>query len=126
MQSNRNRSFLRQPSDDEGKPLFPIATILINIIAIAVFIAAYWYVKKLNLIPDYINFAYWAMNVLVTYNIIAGSARSLVMPLLALAIAGAAYYFASQYNIYYMTQNEIIQLGVVGAIGLVVTFMLRR
>jgi hypothetical protein len=126
MQSNRNRAFLRQTPDDDGKPLFAFVPIIINIIAIAVFIAAYWYVHLLHLIPDYINVAYWAMNVLVTYNIIAASARSLLAPILALLVAGAAYFVAIQYNMVYLTQAEIIQLAIVGAIGVVVTFMLRR
>lgn len=125
MKSNRNRAFLKNVSSSEEKSLFAITPILINIIAIAVFVFAYWYIYTHNILVDYTTYIYWTMNVLVTYNIIAASARSFWAPILAIGTALFSVFSSTVYGFVFLSSNEFWQLLIVGVIGLVITLVLK-
>ena len=125
MKSNRNRVFLKNDSSHEEKSWFNIVPILPNIIFVAIIIAAYWYIHTHYLFPDYINIIYWVVNVLVTYNLIAASARSIIAPLLGFAIALLCELYAKQYGVDILSQAEFWQLVVTSAIGIIIAFILK-
>lgn len=125
MKSNRNRAFLKNVPTREEKNWFAIGPILPNIIAIIIIIGAYWYVYSHYLFIDYTRYIYWTMNVLVTYNIVAASARSFVAPVLAVVIALATYFTISAYGFSYLTTMEFWQLLIVGIIGFFIAAALK-
>jgi hypothetical protein len=121
MRSNRNRAFLKNTPPSDHKDYLAVISILPNLIFVAVIIAAYWYMYTHYLFTDYINYIYWTVNVLVTYNIIAASARSIIPPILAL-ITAAVVFFAP--TLIALTMPEFYQLLVVGIIGVIVSIVL--
>ncbi len=122
MRSNRNRAFLKDSPPGEQKDYFAIMSILPNLIFVAVIVTAYWYMYSRYLFADYINYIYWTVNVLVTYNIIAASARSILAPILALIVAAVAFFVPT---LVVLTMPEFYQLLAVGTIGLLVFIVLK-
>lgn len=113
---------------EEGKPLFGILCIIPNVIAIAVFIGAYYYfIYSQQLFPDYTSYIYWTMKILVGYNIIAASARSFVAPILTIGCAVLCLFTSEYYAITLVaiTSAEAYQLILIGVIGLLITIMLK-
>jgi hypothetical protein len=129
MKSNRNRAFSKDKNTSTdvkvGKPLFPIVPILINIIAIVVLSVGYYYASQNYIFADYQTYIYWAVNVLITYNIVAASAKSLIAPILALLVALVSIYLANTYNINFLSYAEFWQLIIVSVIGFLISIMLR-
>jgi hypothetical protein len=125
MKSNRNRAFLKNVSSHEERSLFPIGPILPNIIAVVVAITAYWYIYTHYLLVDYTTYLYWTMNIIVSYNILAASARSFIAPILAIIAALATYIFISNYGYSYLTTHEFWQLIGLGVAGLIISIIIK-
>jgi hypothetical protein len=125
MKSNRNRVFLKNDSSHEEKHWFSILPIIPNIIVVAILVAAYWYITTHYLFADYINIIYWVVNVLITYNLIAASARSFLAPLLGLVIAFLTEFYAKKYGIDVLSQAESWQLVITGSIGIIIAVILK-
>jgi hypothetical protein len=106
----------------EKKPLFAILPILINLIVIAVLIAVYYVIIHANFLPDYQTYIYWTVNVLISYNILAASARSFLAPIVTILIAGFILITIYSYNGAYLSVNEDWQLLGVGVVGLLISF----
>jgi hypothetical protein len=125
MKSNRNRVFLKNDNSHEEKSWLNIIPILPNIIFVAILITAYWYISTHYLFADYINIIYWVVNVLVTYNLIAASARSILAPLLGFAAALLTEVYGKKYGVDILSQAEFWQLVVTSAIGVIIAFILK-
>jgi hypothetical protein len=125
MKSNRNRVFLKTTPPKDEKHLFAITPIIPNIIAIAILATAYWYMNTRYLFLDYQTIAYWVVNVLITYNIIAASAKSFAGPILALLTAFSSMFITMQLNLNIFTPAEFWQLIIVSIIGFIVTIILK-
>jgi hypothetical protein len=124
MKSNRNRGF-KSDSDSEAYSFLDIPFIL-NLFAVLVLAGGYYYIIFNNLFPDYQTYIYWTVNVLISYNILVASTRSFIAPLLTI-IAGAFGILAagSPHAIEFLSIAECWQLAILGAIGLLITFVLR-
>jgi hypothetical protein len=119
---DRHKRYTRKISAlDEPKSRFSIAPILINAIAIAVMLTAYYYITHANLFPDYQTYIYWTINVLVCYNILVASTRSFVAPIVTLLIAGFILITIYSYNGAYLSVNEDWGLLAVGVVGLLIS-----
>jgi hypothetical protein len=125
MKSNRNRVFLKNDSSLEEKHWFSLIPIIPNIIFVAILVAAYWYITTHYLFADYITIIYWTVNVLITYNIIAASARSFLAPLLGFAAALFTEVASKKYGIDILSQAEFWQLVVTSAIGIIIAVILK-
>jgi hypothetical protein len=123
MKSNRNRAFLKNTPYSESPNHFAVMPILHNIIFIAVIIAGYWFAYTHYLIPDSINYLYWAVNVLVTYNIIIEAARSFLSPILTLITAAVVYFSPVKYIV--LTTYEFYQLVIVGIVALLISIIIK-
>ena len=110
---------------DNGKPLFAIKSILVNIIAIAVLLTAYYYILKGNLFLDYQDYIYWGVNVLISYNILVASARTFVAPILTLAIGLGFLFTSMSYDINLVSTAECWQIIVLGVVGFLITILLK-
>lgn len=128
MKSNRNRRFLNTPvtTDDEKKSVLNISSILINVIAVAALIGIYYYVVTYNVYEEKQTYIYWIINVLISYNILVASTRSVWAPLLSvLGGVFGIYELGSPHAISFLTSAECWQLAILGVIGLLITFSLR-
>jgi hypothetical protein len=123
MRQRHKRYSTKLPSTPhlDKKPKFPIMPILINIVAIIVLIVIYKYIVRVNLLPDYRNYIYWTVNVLISYNILVASTRSFIAPILTLIIAGFILMTIYSYNGAYLSVNEDWQMLGVGVVGFIIS-----
>jgi hypothetical protein len=120
-------------AENNEKHYFAIVPILLNIITIVLLGGVYYYIVTHQLFPDYQNYIYWTINVLISYNILVASARSIWAPMFSLLL-GAGGIFVSLFFvnsdttipvISYLTSAQCWQLIVLGVAGLLITFALR-
>jgi hypothetical protein len=126
MRSNRGTG--KTAADDE-KHYFAIMPILLNIIAVVVLGGFYYFIVKNELFPAYLNYIYWTINIIISYNILAASARSLWAPLISVLLGGAGIFFANSSTVIplvsALTAAQCWQLAALGVAGLLITFALR-
>jgi hypothetical protein len=118
---DRHKRFSARPPMDDKKELFPIVPILLNIVIIIVCVAAYFYVLRVNLAPDYQVYIYWAVNIIISINILAASAKSFIMPVLATIIGIGALIGLYNYGVQIVTLAEAWQIFVLGIVGLLIS-----
>lgn len=106
---------------EDKKDLFPIVPILLNLIIIAICVGAYYYVITLNLVPDYQQYVYWAVNIIISINILAGSAKSFIIPILTTMAGVAALVAIYNYNLEILTLAQSWQIFVLGIVGLLIS-----
>jgi hypothetical protein len=116
-----HKRFSARPPMDSKKDLFPIVPILINIITIVVLSLAYFYVVNGNLFPDYQLYVYWAVNIIISYNVLVGSAKSFVMSVVATLAGIAALVGLYNYNIDILTLAQSWQIFALGIAGLLIS-----
>ncbi|MES2217456.1 MAG: hypothetical protein V4501_03495 [Pseudomonadota bacterium] len=122
MKDRHKRYTTKVTSFQERKPLFAILPILLNVIVIAILVGAYYFITHSNLFPEYQTYIYWTVNVLVSYNILAASARSFVAPIITILIASFILITIYSFNGAYLSVNEDWQLLGVGVVGLLISF----
>ncbi len=105
--------------------LFSIKTILPHITLIALIIGGYYYLSTNDLFPQWIDYLYYGGKAFIALIIILGSARSGMMPILAL-IAGLLILFTSQmYNITLTSPTDVWELLVMAFLGLIITILVK-
>ncbi len=103
--------------------LFSIKSILPHIILIALIIGGYYYLATNDLFPQWIDYIYYGGKGLIALIIILASARSGMMPILALII-GLLILFTSQvYNITLISATDAWELLTMAFIGLIITIL---
>ncbi len=110
---------------EEQNGLFDLQPIIINIIAIIILVGAYFIILQKDMFDPYLTYIYWTVNVLVSYNIIAASARSLLAPLLALGISLVLYYALTKYGVVILSIKELWQLFGLAIVGFFLTLFLK-
>lgn len=126
MKNNRLRNFQKAPIRGSEGMLADLLSILPNIIYIALFIGAYYLITTRNLFPDWITYIYWGTKVVVAYNIIAASARSLFAPFFALSAGLLCLFTSTVYQITLISSQDAWQVIVVAGIGALVAFLLKK
>lgn len=123
MTNNHDKDFRRRKMrlEESKSTLDFISSILINLIAIAVFIGAYYYfIVQQGMFSDWATYIYWGMKVLVGYNIIAASARSLLAPILTALIGIASLAAPYIQMISPISASDTWQLLAMSIVGLVI------
>jgi hypothetical protein len=105
----------------DRQELFPLGPIIINIFAIGILIAIYYTVVSANLVPDYQNYVYWVINVLISYNILIASARSFIAPIVTILVAAVAFMASYRMNIDILTLAQCWQVLALGVVGFFIT-----
>jgi hypothetical protein len=105
--------------------LFSIKTILPHIALIALIIGGYYYLSVNDLFPQWIDYVYYGGKALIAFIIILGSARSGMMPTLAL-ISGLLILFTSQvYDITLVSSADAWEILIMAFIGLIITILVK-
>ncbi len=105
--------------------LFALTPIIVDILIIAALLAGYHYIMTRGLFPEWLTYIYWTMKVVVAFEVLAASARSMLAPLLGL-IAGVGILYAIQvYDFSLFTTPDAWQLIVVSLIGFLVTIVVK-
>jgi hypothetical protein len=113
-----------------SRPYFAIIPILLNVIAIVVLAGVYVYMTNHYILTAYATYLYWTVNVLISYNILVSSVRSIVLPLIALAAGGLGVYGytyagATIPALSFLSFAQCWQLAILGVIGLLICFTIR-
>ncbi len=108
-----------------GPALFSIFSIIPQIIIIAIVIGAYYYIVVNEYFPLWLNTIYWAVKIIIALEMIIAAARSLILSFVAIAFAGVVLYLAQKGETLFISVNDAWQLLIIGAVGLVITFIVR-
>lgn len=101
------------------KPIFP------PIILIFLATAIYYYIDTHNLFPDWLYAIYIVLKIFIALQIIIGSARSLMMPIVTL-LAGILILFTIQiYDINLVSSVTAWQLLIMAVIGFVISIVIK-
>lgn len=105
--------------------LFSIKPILFHLILIFLIIGGYYYLFMNDFFPQWIDYIYYGGKALIALIIILGSARSALMPILAL-ITALLILFASQfYDIALLSHTDVWEVLVMAFIGLIITILVK-
>lgn len=121
MRTFKNR-FLKRSEESNRFSLIPTIR---PIIFIAVLCSIYYYLQKHSLFPLWINRIYIALKIYIALEILFASAKTLMMPLLAL-IAGLLILFTGEvYHINLLSTMECWQLIFTAIIGFLITIFIK-
>ena len=110
---------------NHDKSWFAFTPIISNLIVIAVVLAIYYFFVINTLFPAWANIIYWAVKIVIAFEIIIASARSLIVPILSL-LAGLLLMFLFQvHNLSFVSTADAWQLVIMGGIGFVITILVR-
>lgn len=109
----------------KDKTWFSVTPIIPNIIVIAIALGIYYFLISHYLFPEWLNVIFWVVKIIIAFEIIRASARSLVAPLLALSI-GLLLLFAIQ--VYYLSaisSSDAWQLIMMSGVGFIITVLVK-
>jgi hypothetical protein len=124
MKLNNYRSVFGD-ADSHKKSLFSLGPILGNVIVCGLVIAAYFYITSHYLFAEWPLTVFWGSRVLIAFNILSASARSLLAPVLTVLASIGVYFSVTHYHIDLLTITDAKQLGLMAVMGFIVTFLLR-
>jgi len=107
--------------------LFSINAILPHVTLIALIIGGYYYVSVNDFFPQWIDYVYYGGKAIIALTIITGSARSGMMPILAL-IVGLLILFTSQVydiSLTLVSPGDAWEILVMAFIGLIITILVK-
>lgn len=105
--------------------LFSIKPILYHIFLIALLIGVYYFLSINDLFPQWIDYLYYGGKALIALIIILASARSGLMPILALSIGLLLLFLSQVYNINLVSYSDSWQILFMAFIGLVITILVK-
>ena len=92
---------------------------------IAIIMGTYYFLSNQDLFPQWIDYIYYSGKALIAFIIILASARSGMMPILAL-IGGLLILFTCQlYDISILSSTDAWELLIMAFIGLVITILIK-
>jgi hypothetical protein len=110
---------------DHNKSWFAFTPIISNIVIIAVTLAIYYVFVISELFPDWANVIYWVVKIIIAFQIIIASARSLIAPALSLLAGWSLMFMLQVYNLSFVSTADAWQLIIVSGIGFVITILVR-
>ena len=105
--------------------LFAISPLFSRILIIAMAIGTYYFITMNDYFPVWNTYIYYAMKIIIAYEIVAGSARTLMAPILSLFAAIALFYLDKQYQFQAITPSDTWQLVIMAIIGFFITLLFR-
>ncbi len=103
--------------------MFAFMPLIPHVIVITLVVAGYYYITKHELFPEWINYIYYAVKIIITLEILAASAQTLLAPLLTILGGAALIYLSKMVNLVIATSADGWQLIVLGLIGLLITIV---
>lgn len=105
--------------------LFSLKAIIPHIVLIAIIIGVYYFLTSNDLFPQWIDYIYYGGKTAIALIFILGSARSGMMPVIAL-IAGLAVIFSSQmYGVILTSPADAWEILIMAFIGLIITILVK-
>ena len=104
---------------------FAITPALPQLIVIGIVFGCYYYINKNGYFPLWITWIYYGSKVLIGLEIIVAGAKSLVVPLLAIALGGLNFYLVEVHDFRLITDAEAWQLIGIAVVALIITCVVR-
>lgn len=125
MNRDKRPLFRRNEMDERPNGWFAIMPIIPQIIIIAIVLGIYYYINLKGFFPLWTTYIYYGVKVIIALEIIIAAAKSLVGPLLAIAIGAVNLFWLLDQGSAFLTPDNAQQLLVMGVIGIVITFIVR-
>lgn len=120
-----NRPMFTKSSHTNKPGLFSFVSIIPQIIIIVVAYAAYYYIDVNEYFPFYLNAIHWIAKGIIALAIVVAAARSLTVPILAMAFSSIALYMINTRGLTFISSEDAWELLIMGAVGFVITFIVR-
>ncbi len=120
-----NRPLFTDKNNGAQRGLFAIVPIIPQIIIIAIVTGAYYYITSKGLFPLWSKYIYYGTKIIIGFEVLIASAKSLVVPLLAIGLGGLGLYMLQIHSMNYFASDDAWHLIFVGVAGLFLTFIVR-
>jgi hypothetical protein len=122
---DRYKTTHQKPPSHKKRELFPIIPLIPHLIVIAITVGIYSFIVTNNYFPEWIDYIYWAVKIIIGFEVLAAAASTLWSPILGL-ISGLLILFTDQvYDLTQIATADGWELIVVSLIGFLVTIMVR-
>lgn len=119
------RPDVKKPLPQKKRELFRIAPLVPHFFIIAITIGIYYYINTNQYFPEWIGYIYWAVKIIIGFEVLAAAASTLWGPILGI-LSGAAILFSIQvYNMSIFSVADGWQLIIVSIVGFLVTMLVR-
>jgi hypothetical protein len=123
--NSKNKSKYWERMTKKGSRVFAIGPIIPHLIIIAIVWGIYYYIVINNYFPEWPDYIYWGTKIIIGFEILAASARSLWGPILGV-IAGVVLLFTIQvYDISLITTTDAWQIIAASLVGFLVTIIIK-
>lgn len=129
--NNNNNNFDRKPEYWESmtkkrRGLFALTPLISPLLIMAVVLGLYYYLILVkDFFPDWQVYIYWGVKVILAFEILAISARTLWGPILALAVGIGLLLAEKTMALSYVTPADSYQLIAVAVVGFLVTIIVK-
>lgn len=110
---------------DINRNWFAITSIILPTIIAGLFFGVFYYINNHGLFTQWIDYINWTIKIIIALQIIIASARSLIAPLLTLALAGLDFYFIQTTGDAWLSSSDAWELLIVGVVGLMITVIVK-
>ncbi len=104
---------------------FSIAGAIRHLLIIAIVLGIYYFIRINDYFPLWSNTIYYAVRIIIALEIIIAAAYSLFVPLLALVLGALSLYYLQIIGTSIISFSDAWQLIIIGAIGVVLTFIVK-
>lgn len=105
--------------------IFSIIPILPQLLFISIALGIYFYLTTIKLFYYLLSHIFLGVKIFVAWQMIIGSARSVIMPVLALTAGLLILFTIQNYHITLVQINDAYQLILMALVGLVITLLTR-
>ena len=109
----------------ERKNSFAITPTFTPIILIAIAIGVFYFLKSHDFFPLWINKIYFLLKIFIAFEIIIGSSKTVIMPLITLIVAIALIVSSQIYNINLISMMDSWQLLFAAILGFLVSLIVK-
>ncbi len=104
---------------------FAITPLILRVIFIAIVLAGYYYILNKGYFPEWIDYIYIGVKIIIAYQVIVGASQTLLIPLLALAIGLVNLFTIQIYHITLISPADAWQLIIAAVIGFIIAIIIK-
>ena len=114
-----------QSMTKKSRGLFDFSSIIPHLIITAIVLGIYYYITKNGYFPEWSDYIYWGVKIIIGFEVLAAAARSLWGPIIGLLTGLGILFTVPMYNLTLVTTADGWQLIVASLIGILVTIVVK-
>lgn len=127
--NNRN-NFDKKPEywqsmTKRNRGIFNFTSIIPHLIVTAIVIGIYYYITKNGYFPEWSDYIYWGVKIIIGFQVLAAAARSLWGPIIGILSGLGILFSIPMYNISFASPADAWQLIIVSIVGVLVTVIVK-